>query len=149
MKTKNIKHTETTKLQQNIIITILLQTIGKTSTTIAETKETELLKLLKDILIVANTSIKEKVVYRNLTPTEAENEIEILDNMYKLLSTIFDMLFSRLTKKQSLVIKPEYNKLIDIMEDVREGLELYTDVEFMETMKAVSKGDYSDFIRVA
>ena len=150
MKTENIKHTETAKLQQNIIITILLQTIGKTTTTIAETKENELLKLLKDILIVANTSIKEQsTVYRDLTPKEANKEIEMLDNMYKLLSTIFEMLFSQLNENQLLTIKPEYNKLIDLMENIREGLELYTDLEFMQIMDDIAKGDLSDFVKVA
>ena len=150
METSNTENTKTVNLQQNIIITILLQTIGKTSTTIAETKENELLKLLKDILIFATTSIKKQgTVYRDLTPKEAENEIEMLDNMYKLLSTIFEMFFSQLNENQLSIIKPEYNNLIDLMENVREGLELYTDIELMEIMDDISKGDLSDFVKVA
>ena len=138
------------KLQQNKIIIILLQTVGKTATTIAETKEMELLKRLKDILIFANTSIKKQsAVYRDLTPKEANSEIKMLDNMYKLLSTIFNMLFSQLNKNQLSIIKPEYNKLIDLMENVREGLELHTDMEFVQIMDDISRGDLSDFIRVA
>ncbi len=141
---------KTSQLHQNIIITILLQTIGKATTTIAEKKESDLLTLLKDILSFAVESIKnESFVYRNLEPSQAEAEIKMLDNMYKLLSTVFNMLFSQLDTNEIEPIKMEYDKLIALMEDIRESLELFCDIEFMESLKAVSNGDYSDFIRVA
>jgi len=141
---------KTSQLHQNIIITILLQTIGKATTTIAEKKESDLLTLLKDILSFAVESIKnESFVYRNLEPSQAEAEIKMLDNMYKMLSTVFNMLFSQLDTNEIEPIKMEYDKLIALMEDIRESLELFCDIEFMESLKAVSNGDYSDFIRVA
>ena len=138
------------KLQQNIIITILLQTIGKATTTIAETRESELLKLLRDILKFANTSIDELgVIYKDLTKEDAGNEIEKLDNIYKLFSTVFGLIFKELDENQMNFIKPEYDKLINQMENIREGLELHTDMEFVQIMDDISKGDYSDFVKVA
>lgn len=139
-----------TSIQQNTIITILLQTIGRASTTIAETKENELLKVLKDILSNASISILETgSLYSDLTPKQAENEIKMLDNMYNSLSNIFDMFFSTLEPTQKDFIKPEYDNLIDSMEELREGLELHTDLEFIEIMDNIAKGNLSDFVRVA
>ncbi len=141
---------KTLKIKQNLIMVILLQTIGKATTTIAVTKENELLSLLKNILISANTSIDEAgTIYKDLSAKEAEQEIETLDNMYKLLSGVFNMLFNELLPEQSQIIKPEYKKLIDNMEDIREGLELYMDKEFMQAIREVKNNDLSNFVKIA
>ncbi len=134
---------------KNILMFVLLQTLGKTSTAIA-TQEKDILNILKDALIFANKQFeKEEFFYSDLTSDEAEQEIKNLDGLYIGLHTTMHMLFNLITDKESNEIKKEYHKLIDNMEDLREGLELFTDMELMQSFKQAANGDYSNFIAVA
>ena len=141
---------EKLQLQQNAIMIILFQTLAKTSNAIALKQDNELLTLLKEVLDFASTELeKDQVFYSDLSPTEAEQEIKILDSLYFALSTVFKLLFELLGDQESKDIKKEYRRLLDNMEDLREGLELYMDIEAMQRLDEIAKGDYSNFMRVA
>ncbi len=135
--------------KQNILMFVLLQTMGKASTAIA-TQDNNILDLLKDALNYANEQFeKDEIYYSDLTPEEAEQEIKTLDGLYSGLYTAIHMLFNLVTETESNKIKKEYHRLIDNMEDLREGLELYMDKEVMQALDEISRGDYSNFISAA
>ena len=141
---------EKLQLQQNAIMIILFQTLAKTSNAIALKQDNELLTLLKEVLDFASTELeKDQVFYSDLSPAEAEQEIKILDSLYFSLSTVFKLLFELLTDQESKEIKKEYRRLLDNMEDLREGLELYMDTEAMQRLDEIAMGDFSNFIHVA
>ncbi len=134
------------KLRNNIIITILFQTLGKTSTAIATKKEDDLLSFLIKILNLANTELeKDQTIYSDLTPKEADNEIKKLDALYTVFNMLFNMLFKELSEETSIKIKNEYNRLIDNMEDLREGLELYMNEDVIQALDEIYRGNYQNY----
>ncbi len=138
--------------RKNILITVLFYTLKKTNKAIIlqKSEDEKMLEILKEALNFANTELKDdSIIYSDLTKEEAEQEIKILDSLYFALSSIFNMLFLSLSKVESEEIKKEYNKLIDNMEDLREGLELYTDETAMQRLTEIAKGDFSNFTHVA
>ena len=134
------------KLQNNVIFTILFHTLGKTSTAIATKKEDDLFSFLIKTLNFANIEIEKDIeIYSDLTPEEANTEIKKLDDLYTALYTIFNMLFKVLSNDESKEIKNEFNKIIDNMEDLREGLELYMDNDVMQALEEISTSNYHSF----
>ena len=137
-------------LKRNIITTILLQTLSKTSKILAESKEDELISLLKNTFVFANETIENAgAIYKDLSIKEAENEIETLDSLYFMLDKAKNMLFTVLTENEKETIQPEYSRLINNMENIREGLELYLNEDFIQSIDEISKGEYSNFVRIA
>ena len=138
---------ENQEIKQNIIITILLQTINNFAEVNLIKKQTDIIVILKDTLNNVNSLFEnDTVFYEDLTPEQANQEINKLDELYKILSGLFNLLVSIDNQKE---IKTEYNLLIDNLENLREGIELYQDEDFINAVESTSKGDYSDFIRVA
>ena len=91
---------------------------------------------------------KDEIIYSDLTPDEAEQEIKILDGLYTGIYTAIHILFDFFTEPKIKEIQNEYHRLIDNMEDLREGLELYMDTEAMQRLTEISKVDYSNFISI-
>ncbi len=134
-------------IQQNLIITVLLQTLGKTSTAVVTKKGDDLLQFLNEVLRFANTELeKDEIYYSDLTPEEAEHEIKILDGLYNGLDAATSILVEMLTDEEVNQFRAEYNRLINNMEDLREALEIFADEEAMQTLREVAKGDFSNFV---
>ena len=141
---------ETLQLSRHLIFAIIFQSVDKFTHSIVNHNQTDIIELLKNTLQNLNNSIKNAgIIYSNLTPEQAEKEISILDNLYKILSGIFNIIFSELKPEEYNIVRPEYDILLVHLEEMREGLELFCNEEFMQTIKEVKSGNLSNFIKVA
>jgi len=137
-------------MKKNIIISVLLQLLSKTSKSLIKSDDKKLLTVLFKLLIKVNEIIESNfVMYKDLQPTDAKTEIKIIDDIYTALDSMFDLLFLELEANEKDFFLNEYNRLIDNLENIREGLELYLDIDLMNTINQITKKDYSDFIKVA
>ena len=135
---------------KNILISALFQMIEKTSHSLAVAEQDNVLIFLRDSFALVNKTIENAgIIYSDLQPNEAQKEITTLDNLYFALDKIIDVLITELDESEKQIILPEYNQFIDNIENIREGLELYTNPELMKTLKDVSIGDYSDYVKIA
>jgi len=136
--------------KKKIIMTILFQILGETTKLLMRSDKNKLLHAIKSVLEKANDTIENGgIMYRDLPPEVAEKEIRTLDNIYSALDKIFDLILDDMEQSQKDIILSDYNRLVDNLENIREGLELYTNIEAMQAISEIARGDYSNFIRVA
>ncbi len=140
-----------TATQKNIIITLLLQTIGKLSTESAQEFELEkqLLHFRTAVQELNNAAETTPTVNPDITPEDAKHELFQVDQLYTMFDGFFGLLFEGLTKAQKAYIYPDYSRLIDNLEDLREALQLHANPEYRETMRKIAAKDYTDFVNVA
>jgi len=138
------------KKQENVIITILLQFIHKTNFDVLLTDDLRLLELFRDVLTTANTVLESSEdLYGELSLQDAQTELKRLDGMYNVIHGFVMLLESDLSEHEISIYNAEYERLLQNMEDIREGLELQASNEFRDTMHKISIGDHSDFKRIA
>ena len=133
---------------KNIVFSILLQAITKTSNAIETIDENSIVNVIKDVFAFVNNYIENYEIRKDISPEDAENEIQMLDKLYTMYSTLFKIIITQIDKSEVEKLRPEYNRLIDNFEDFRDSLELFTDVESMQLLKEISEGDYSNFINL-
>ena len=139
------------KIHKNIIITILFHTLGKTSTAIATKQGDELLNFLKEVLEFANMELeKDEIIYSDLTPKEAENNITNINNMKIALITVFNTLFNILTVSETKIIQPEYQRLNNNLDNIRNDTEISNLLIIFENQnKNITKFDKDMFTSIA
>lgn len=127
--------------KHNIITSILLQTLTKTSNAIQK-KDIDLIQFLKDTLSLINNKLENEYRTLKMYPEQAKKEIKTLDNLVNALINLFSILFDILDANENKIIEPEYNKFLDNMNDYRDDLELFLNTEFWEETVRIYNGTY-------
>jgi len=132
-----------TSLKQDIIITLLLQGINNISKTIAQKDEKDNFQVLKITLNKINEKLEGNYnLVNNLKPEEFKIKLDSLDNMVKLLQTGFNLLIKNLNDENKKSLKKEYKRLLNNLNDFRDDLETFNDVELWNEIKKINNGTY-------
>ncbi len=132
--------------RKNILMFVLFQTLGQTSTAIAKRqidKDVNILDLLNNVLENANIELEKsdkKFVCEE--PKQEQENIKNLDSLYNLLSTAFNFLFEVSTADEKKEILPQYNRFIDNLNNLRENMETCTNVELWKETEEIQNGTF-------
>ena len=127
---------------KNIVTTFLITMLNKTTKALQKTN-IDLLKFLKDVLILANRQIEKELKEVKGTPETAQQDIKTLDRLVFALQSVFDILFDLLTETERNTILPEYQKFIDNLNEYRDDLQLLTNTEFWNEVNKIYNGTYN------
>lgn len=127
--------------KHNIIFTILLQTLTKTSKAIQK-KDVDLLQFLKETLFFINEKIENEYRVLKMFPEQAEQEIKTLDKLVSALLNMFSILFDLLDENENEIIKPEYQRFLDNLNAYRDDLELFLNTELWQEVERIHNGTY-------
>ncbi len=122
----------------NIILLLLMQTLTKTSNSLQKT-DFDILHFLRDVLVYTNEQIELENKVSG-TAQSAKEDIKILDNLVKSLKSLFNIVFDLLDENEQSIIRPEFQRFLNNLQDYRDDLELLTEEDFWQEINAVYQG---------
>ncbi len=133
-----------TSLKQDIIITLLLQGINNISKTIVKKEDENILNVLKNTLNKINIKLESNFnIVNDLQTDELQNQLNSLDSIVEILQTSFSLLLKVLDIDNKKYFKKEYKRLLNNLNDFRESIEIFKDVELWEEVSKINNGTFN------